>query len=72
MENITTAEKIRIIAKRKNKSLSAIAADLGKTPANFLNQLARDDFRESDLVKIAASLGVVYISDFKEKDGGAV
>ena len=69
MENITTAEKIRIIAKRKNKSLSAIAADLGKTPAN---QLARGDFRESDLVKIAASLDVVYISDFKEKDGGAV
>ena len=67
MENITTAEKIRIIAKRKNKSLSSIAAALEKTPANFLNQLARDDFRESDLKKIADALGVVYVSDFMEK-----
>ena len=68
MENITTAEKIRIIAKRQNKSLSYIAEKLGKTPANFLNQLARDDFRESDLKKIAEILGVVYISDFVEKN----
>ena len=65
---MTTAEKIRILAKRKNKSLSSLAADLGKTPANFLNQLARDDFRESDLVKIADCLGVVYVSDFIEKE----
>ena len=64
---MTTAEKIRILSKRKNKSLSSIAADLGKTPANFLNQLARGDFRESDLAKIADSLGVVYVSDFVEK-----
>ena len=68
MEIITTAEKIRILAKRKNKSLSYIAEQLGKTPANFLNQLARDDFRESDLKKIADILGVVYISDFVEKE----
>ena len=68
MENITTAEKIRILAKRKNKSISSIAADMGKTPANFLNQLSRDDFRESDLKKIADVLGVTYISDFIEKE----
>lgn len=68
MENITTAEKIRILAKRKNKSLSDIARALEKTPANFLNQLSRDDFRESDLYKIADVLGVVYISDFIEKE----
>ena len=67
MENITTAEKIRILSKRKNKSLSDIARALDKTPANFLNQLARDDFRESDLYKIADAWGVVYISDFVEK-----
>jgi transcriptional regulator with XRE-family HTH domain len=67
MESITTAEKIRILAKRKNKSLSYIAEKLGKTPANFLNQLARDDFRESDLKSIADALGVVYVSDFVEK-----
>ena len=58
MDNITTAEKIRILAKRKNKSISDIARELGKTPANFLNQLARDDFRESDLKKIADILGM--------------
>ena len=69
MDKITTAEKIRILAKRKNKSLSSIAADLNKTPANFLNQLARDDFRESDLKQIAASLGVSYYSGFIDDSG---
>jgi len=64
MENLTTAEKIRILAKRKNKSLSDIARELNKTPANFLNQLARDDFRVSDLERIAAALGVRFEYDF--------
>jgi len=64
MEKLTTAEKIRILAKRKNKSLSDIARELNKTPANFLNQLARDDFRVSDLERIAAALGVRFEYDF--------
>lgn len=66
MENLTTAEKIRILSKRKNISMSDIARALDKTPANFLQQLSRGDFRESDLRKIAAALGVDLVLDFKE------
>lgn len=67
MEKLTIAEKIRIIAARKNMSLSALAAALEKSPANFMNQLKRDDFRISDLEKIAEALGVRFEYDFIEK-----
>lgn len=46
--------------------MSDIARALDKTPANFLQQLSRGDFRESDLRKIAAALGVDLVLDFKE------
>lgn len=47
-------------------SISDIARALGKSPANMLNQLKRDDFRVSDLEKIAAVLGVQFVCDFTE------
>ena len=68
MEKITTAEKIRILSKRKNKTVSDLARDLGISPQNLHDRLKRNDFRESDLVKIADALGVVYVSDFIEKE----
>ena len=66
MENLTIAEKIKILCSRKGMTISSLAAALGKSPANFLNQLKRDDFRISDLEKIAAALGVRFEYDFKE------
>ena len=64
MEKLTISEKIRILAARKNMSISALGAALGKSPANMLNQLKRDDFRVSDLEKIAAALGMRFECDF--------
>lgn len=64
MDNLTIAEKIKILAARKNMSISALAAALGKSPANMLNQLKRDDFRVSDLQKIAEALGMRFECDF--------
>lgn len=66
MDDLTIAEKIKIIAARRGMSISDIARALGKSPANMLNQLKRDDFRVSDLEKIAAALGVRFVCDFTE------
>ena len=66
MDNLTIAEKIKILAARRGMSISALAAALGKSPANMLNQLKRDDFRVSDLKKIAAVLGMRFECDFVE------
>ena len=66
MENLTTAEKIRILAARKNITLSELARRIDKSPANFLNQLKADNWRVSDLEKIAAALGMRFVSDFVE------
>jgi len=70
MDKLTIAEKIKIIAGRRGMSISALAAALGKSPANMLNQLKRDDFRVSDLEKIAAALGVRFECDFVELETG--
>lgn len=70
MDNLTIAEKIKILAARHGMSVSDIARALGKSPANMLNQLKRDDFRISDLEKIAAALGVRFVYDFKEINDG--
>lgn len=68
MENLTVSEKIRILAARKNVTLSELARRIDKSPANFLNQLKADNWRVPDLEKIAAALGLVFVCDFIEKD----
>ncbi len=66
MDNLTIAEQIRLIAKRKNIPLSKVADRIGKSPANFLNQLKADNFRINDLKDIAAALGVSFSAQFIE------
>ena len=68
MDNLTIAEKIKILASRRGMSISKLAEALGKTPQNFNQQLKRDDFRISDLEKIASVLGVSFVCDFVEID----
>lgn len=68
MDNLTIAEKIKILAARRGMSISKLADALGKTPQNFNQQLKRDDFRISDLEKIAAVLGVSFVCDFVSQD----
>lgn len=53
-------------------SLSDLARALGKSPQNFIQQVQRDDFRISDLQKIAEALGVRFVYDFEEIDNGGV
>ena len=47
---------IKAICAYKGIPLSDVADKMGKTAANFSQQLKRDDFRESDLMKMAEIL----------------
>ena len=68
MKDLTIVENIKVLAGRKNTSLSELARALGKSPQNFNQQLQRGDFRMSDLEKIAGVLGVRFVYDFVEDD----
>ena len=67
MKDLTISENIKILAARRGLSLSELARVLGKSPQNFIQQIKRDDFRISDLEKIAAALDVAFTYDFVEK-----
>lgn len=64
----TTAEKLELIMKRKNITMTALAASLGQTRQNVSKKFKRDNFTEKDIKAISEALGVDYIIEFKEKD----
>ena len=66
--NLTTAEKIRILLKRKNMSITVLAEKIGTTRQNLTNKLSRDNFTEKDLKEIAAALDCIYKSSFITND----
>lgn len=68
MDKMTIAETIRILCSREKISISALGEKIGKKPANMLNQLARDDFRMSDIESMAAALGYRFIWSFEKID----
>jgi len=64
-----SAEKIRIMRiKRGNLSERELAAKMGDTPQNLNNKMKRNDFKESELEKIAESLGYRLEIRFIDKD----
>ena len=69
MRDLSIAENIKILAGRRGLSLSDLARALDKSPQNFIQQINRDDFRISDIKKIAAVLGARFEYDFIETDG---
>ena len=66
MRELSIVENIKVLAGRKNMSMSDLARALEKSPQNFNQQLKRGDFRLSDLEKIAGVLGVRFVCDFIE------
>lgn len=61
---------IRMIAAYKGVPLSEIAQKMGKTTSNFYQILARDDFRESELKRMAEILGCDFDIVFTDRDTG--
>ena len=68
--DLSTAERIRIICKRKGISMSSVAEATGQTRQNLSNKLARDNFSESELRSIAQAIGCDFETAFIDKETG--
>ena len=64
---ITAGEKIRLLAKRKGKSMGDIADLTEQSRQNLSNKMKRDNFTVAELQKIAAALGcsvnITFVDD---------
>lgn len=69
---IETNEKIRILLKRKNITVTELSEKIGTTRQNMTNKLNRNNFSEKDLREIAGALGCDLVLCFKDKESGEV
>ena len=53
---MTASEKIRILAKRKGKSMGDIADMTEQSRQNLSNKMKRDNFTIAEIIRIAAAL----------------
>lgn len=66
-----TRKEIKKIILDKDTTAAAIAGRLGMTPQNF-NSFMQKSFTQQDLGKIAAALGVRYLSAFVDENGNII
>jgi len=67
---LTTSEKIRLLLKRKDMSISTLAEKTGTSRQNLNNKLRRNNFSELDLKDIANALEQEIIIKFKDVGTG--
>lgn len=67
---ISTSEKIRILAKRKGKSLGDIADLTEQSRQNLSNKMKRDNFTIAELKKIASALDCTVNITFSDIETG--
>jgi len=67
---LTTSEKIRLLLKRKDMSISTLAEKIGTSRQNLNNKLRRNNFSELDLKDIANALEQEVIIKFKDVGTG--
>jgi Helix-turn-helix. len=65
-------EKIRIVLIKRGMSMRDLAKLLGTSPQNLNDKLHRDNFKEADLIKIAAALNCKYTVSFTMNDTGEI
>lgn len=61
---ITMSERIKLLLGRRNMTLGTLAEKTGQSRQNLSNKMARDNFSQADLKKIAEALGCKYKSTF--------
>lgn len=69
---LTVGEKIKIIMKRRNMTLTQLAASTNQTRQNLSNKMARDNFTEGDMKSLAEALGCEVSIEFHLPDGTTV
>jgi len=67
---LTMGEKIKIMLKRRNMTLSQLAESLGQSRQNLSNKMSRDNFTEKELIEIADALNCTYKASFTMNDTG--
>lgn len=67
---LTMGEKIKIIAKRRNMTISQLAEKTNQSRQNFSNKLSRDNFTEKELYGIAEALDCTFEANFLMNDTG--
>ena len=67
--NITTSEKIRLIARRKGVTLTELARRTEQTRQNLNNKLKRNAWTQAELEQVAKALGVSVQIVFTDQDG---
>ena len=65
---LRTNEKIRILLKRKNVSITELSNKIGTTRQNLTNKLSRNNFSEKDLSAIATALECNLILEFEDQE----
>lgn len=66
---LSNGEKIKIIMKRNNITLSKLAEALGTSRQNLTNKFTRDNFSEKEVSEIAEALGCRVETVFTLPDG---
>lgn len=66
---LSTAEKIRVILKRKGMTVSQLAEMTGQSRQNLSQKLERNNFGEEELRMFAEKMGVQYESYFVMENG---
>lgn len=67
---MTTVQKIKMALAYKGISEAELARSIGSSPSAFNQRMKTDKFSSSDLERIAAALGAVYIpASFEFPDG---
>ena len=72
MENLTTAEKIRLISKRLDISMGDLAESTGQTRQNLSNKMGRNNLSEKDIAALAAAMGCTVEIKFTLPDGSVI
>ena len=67
---MTASEKIRILAKRKGKSMGDIADMTEQSRQNLSNKMKRDNFTIAELNRIAAALDCSVSICFTDNETG--
>lgn len=69
---LSMGEKIRIVLKRRNLTVTELAEKVGTSRQNLTNKFKRDNFSEKELHQIAQALNCTFEGTFTLDESGEV
>lgn len=67
---LSFAEKVKILLKRRNMTVTQLADMLGTSRQNLTNKLSRDNFQEKEMFEISQKLNCTYKGSILMNDTG--